>query len=169
MNNITMPTIKSMGELDTKTMTVPVIFGLVDRSGAAFDYPRDVPAVLYEDNTINQMETLQRSCQIMSGLVGSCVSGALTKKQMDDYAASQVAAKAAAAAIEAKHEADAAAQAANLKSAEEAQAKYEADQKAAAEAAATATATKTTADTASSDQTTATDAQSRATTTTPAA
>ncbi|MFT9180364.1 MAG: hypothetical protein ABF508_08870 [Zymomonas mobilis] len=146
MNNITMPTIKSMGELDTKTMTVPVIFGLVDRSGAAFDYPRDVPAVLYEDNTINQMETLQRSCQIMSGLVGSCVSGALTKKQMDDYAASQVAAKAAAEAIEAKHEADAAAQAAALKSAEEAQSKYEAEQKAAAEKA-------------SSDQAAATDAQ----------
>lgn len=141
-----MPTIKSMGELDTKTMTVPVIFGLVDRSGAAFDYPRDVPAVLYEDNTINQMETLQRSCQIMSGLVGSCVSGALTKKQMDDYAASQVAAKAAAEAIEAKHEADAAAQAAALKSAEEAQSKYEAEQKAAAEKA-------------SSDQAAATDAQ----------
>lgn len=167
MNAFTMPSIKSIGTLDTKTMTVPVIFGLVDRSGAAFDYPRDVPAVLYEDNTINQMETLQRSCQIMSGLVGSCVSGALTKKQMDDYAASQVAAKAAAEAIEAKHEADAAAQAANLKSAEEAQAKYEAEQKAAAEAAATAT--KKTADTASSDQTTATDAQSSATTTTPAA
>ncbi|MFT8555395.1 MAG: hypothetical protein ABF697_08820 [Zymomonas mobilis] len=157
MNGFNIPSIKSMGNLDTNTMTVPVIFGLVDRSGEPFDYNRDVPAVLYSDNTLNQMETLQRSCQIMSGLVASCVSGALTKKQMDDYAASQVAAKAAAAAIEAKHEADAAAQAANLKSAEEAQAKYEADQKAAAEAAAAAT--KTTADTASSDQTTATDAQ----------
>ncbi|MCP9308660.1 hypothetical protein [Zymomonas mobilis] len=148
MNNITMPSLKSIGTLDDKTMTVPVVFGLVDRSGEPFDYPRDVQVVLYNDNTLNQLDTVQRCFQILSGLIASCNSGALTKKQMDDYAASQVAAKAAAAAIEAKHEADAAAQAAVLKSAEESQAKYEAEQKA------------TAANTASSDQTIVTDAQS---------
>lgn len=167
MNGFIMPTIKSIGDFDTSTQTVPVVFGLVDRSGQSFDYFRSVPAVLYNsDNSYNAMDTMQRCFQILSGLVASCNSGALTKKQMDDYAAAQEAAKKVAAEVEAKRKADEEAQAAALKSAAEAQAKYEAEQKAAAEAAA-----KDAAVTASSDQANATAAQSDATTTsaTPAA
>lgn len=148
MNVFTMPTIKSVGELDSSMQSVSVTFALVDRTGQSFDYTRDVNAVLDTNNNLDQMGTMQRCYQVLAGLIAKCSSGVLSKKQQDDYVAQQAAAK---------------------KAAEEAQAKYEAEQKAAEEAQkaaeAEAAAAKAAAEKASSDQTDATDAQSSATTT----
>lgn len=148
MNVFTMPTIKSVGELDSSTQSVSVTFGLVDRTGQSFDYTRDVNAVLDTNNNLDQMGTMQRCYQVLAGLIAKCSSGVLSKKQQDDYVAQQAAAKKAAEDAQAKYEAE-------QNAAEEAQKAAEAEQKAAAAA----------AEKASSDQTTATDAQSSATTT----
>ncbi|AVZ26866.1 uncharacterized protein ZMO1_ZMOp36x009 (plasmid) [Zymomonas mobilis subsp. mobilis ZM4 = ATCC 31821] len=152
MNVFTMPTIKSVSELDSNTQSVSVIFGLVDRTGQSFDYARDVNAVFDTNNNFDQMGTMQRCYQVLAGLITKCSSGVISKKQQDDYIAQQAAAKKAAEDAEMKRKADEEAQAAALKSAAEA-------------------AAKEAADTASSDQANATAAQSDATTTsaTPAA
>lgn len=89
MINVTLPTIKSVGSLDTSDNTVPVVYTLVDRTGATFEFSRKVNAVLDSNNNLDQMGTSKRCFEILTGLIASCDNGSLSKAKADERIAQE--------------------------------------------------------------------------------